>query len=702
MQYLYLAIPLVLSSNIVFAQQKHIAKSADSTVIVRLSEIDVNAGKEQADIKNVPAASTTLNLSNINSLQPLSLRDISGVAPNFYMSDHGSKLTSPTYVRGIGSRIGEPSIGLYVDGVACLDKSAFDFDFIDLQKVEVLRGPQGTLYGRNAMAGIVNIDTRSPLRNPGATASVTVGSYGQYNANAGIYKLISKKIGLSANAGYRHRDGFYDNEFDGSKTGRINTYSFRTKLEMATQGIFDFQNTASIEYSMQYGYPYAVYDIKTDKLNPINYNRESTYERTLVSDGLRMRWNWESCMLTSSSSYQYNDGTQSIDQDFTAQDIYFVVSRQTQHSAVEEITLKSHSNSKYRWVYGVFGLYKNAVSDVDANYYKLGYISANTATNGTWAASLFHQSMLVDLVKGLSITAGIRFDIENMSMDYSSYRATFDTHQHSNETYDEYPSQNWSEISPRLALSYDINSFNIYATIAKGYKAGGFNYSMSAEDIAAYPQYLTYDPERSWNYELGVKFGTNENLITGQASLFFIDWKNQHLYKAAPSKRGSMISNAGHTQSKGVELSLNMARIKGFDALLNVGYTYAEFVDYKKSETQKYDGNIIPYAPRQTIVAQVNKSFDLPSNVVRSIRCSVTYRGVGKIYWDETNISLQRYYDTVDVRATANCGSVAFGLWGRNIFDKEYQVFQFSLTSSSNFAQLGQPSSFGCFVTMRL
>ena len=694
---------LMLAALPAMAQQPHIASTADSTLRVRLRQIDINSGKESVDAAKAPTALTAIAPARLSTLQPVSLRDLSGVAPNFYMSDHGSKLTAPTYVRGIGSRIGEPSIGLYVDGAASLDKSAFDFDFIDLQRVEVLSGPQGTLYGRNAMAGIISIETRSPLRQPGTSATVVGGTYGQFSANAGVYRSFGNRWGLSVNGGFRHRDGFFDNDFDGSRVGRINTTSVRIKAETAPAGRFDMQNTASAEYSMQYGYPYAVVDMETDRLAGISANRQSTYERTLLTDGLRLRWTGGRTVLTAATSYQCIDGRQAIDQDMTSDDIYFVVSRQRQHAAVEEVVLKSKNEGRYRFVTGLFALYRHNVSDVEADYFRLGYTSVNTATNGTAAAAVFHQSTLVGLLPGLTLTAGIRLDAERMTMRYESGRRQMADGRLTNPTDTDYPAQEWCEVSPRIAADYDLTSMaNVYVTVAKGYKAGGFNYSMSADDVAAYPHYLTYDPEQSLNYEAGLKLGAADGPATLRADVFFIDWRHQHIYQPAPSKRGSMIRNAGHTRSRGFEVSASLRGRHGWDALVNFGYTLAKFVRYRESDTERYDGNVVPYAPRQTVVAQVNKSVALGATRRTRLRVSLTYKGFGKIYWSEDNRSSQSYYDLVDLRVAASVSGLSFGLWGRNVFDRQYQVFRFSLNSTSDFAQLGQPANFGAFASVRL
>lgn len=135
----------------------------DTIKTYNIGEVIVTSStKETNDLRTLPGAVSILSPQAIAARQIDALKDISAFIPNLYMPDYGSKMTSAIYIRGIGARSSGQSIGLYVDNVPYLDKSAFDFELNDIQRIEVLRGPQGTLYGRNAMGGIVNIYTLSP------------------------------------------------------------------------------------------------------------------------------------------------------------------------------------------------------------------------------------------------------------------------------------------------------------------------------------------------------------------------------------------------------------------------------------------------------------------------------------------------------------------------------------------------------------
>ena len=166
----------------------------DSSAIksVELGEIVIKASKDNVTYKSMPASNSVISSNLIEDNEINTLDDLSGTAPNFYMPDDGSNRHLRFYRRGIGSRINAPSVRLYVDYVPYFEKAAFNFDFFDIKRIEVLRGPQGTLFGRNTMGGIVNIVTTSPMDYQGTHINLSAGNYGTYTVNGGHYAGLMK------------------------------------------------------------------------------------------------------------------------------------------------------------------------------------------------------------------------------------------------------------------------------------------------------------------------------------------------------------------------------------------------------------------------------------------------------------------------------------------------------------------------------
>ena len=167
--------------------------SIDSIAVpeVNLEEVVINASKNNSKLKELPVSVTIIPSLVIENNEINTLNQLGSMVPNFSMRDYGSKLTSPVYIRGIGSRINSPSVGLYVDNVPYFEKAAFEFDFFDIESIEVLRGPQGTLYGRNSMGGLINITTKSPANYQGSQVKLSAGNYGSYKLNASHYHKVN-------------------------------------------------------------------------------------------------------------------------------------------------------------------------------------------------------------------------------------------------------------------------------------------------------------------------------------------------------------------------------------------------------------------------------------------------------------------------------------------------------------------------------
>jgi outer membrane receptor protein involved in Fe transport len=225
--------------------------------------------------------------------------------------------------------------------------------------------------------------------------------------------------------------------------------------------------------------------------------------------------------------------------------------------------------------------------------------------------------------------------------------------------------------------------------IAKGYKTGGFNSTFER------PEDLTFDPEHSWNYEAGVKSSLFKNRLYADVALYYIDWKNQQIYQTIPSGRGSMLKNAGHSVSKGVEVTLRTLTGKGFEILTAYGYTHASFLSYVVDSTLDYNGNMIPYVPKHTLALQANKSMSFKSTAfVDKIDFNIIYRGAGETYWNEENSHQQSFYGTLDVKVSLFIKKLQFDIWGRNLLGTEYEAFYFE-SLGNKYVQPGKPLQFG-------
>lgn len=338
----------------------------DTTKVIDIEEVVVIATpKENNRLRQQAVSATSFSQNDLRKNSVTSVKSLSGLVPNLFIPDYGSKLTTSMYVRGIGSRINTPAVGLYVDNIPFIDKSAFDFNYSDIERIDVMRGPQGTLYGRNTMGGLIRIFTKSPFSYQGTDLRLGAATYNNYKASVTHYHRISSQFAFSAGAFYEHKGGFFKNQFNGKRIDVDDEFGGRIRaIYLPTENSkLDF--TLNYEYTNQGGYPYTYVgrtDGKTedraDYLNKIDYNNECGYKRNLLNAGLNFEHQADNFILSSVTGFQYLYDQMDLDQDFTSQDLYTMMQKQNAKTISEELVLKSKPGKRWQWTTGVSGFYQ--------------------------------------------------------------------------------------------------------------------------------------------------------------------------------------------------------------------------------------------------------------------------------------------------------------------------------------------------------
>ncbi|WP_321480431.1 TonB-dependent receptor domain-containing protein [uncultured Bacteroides sp.] len=645
---------------------------------VTLHEVTVTSFKQSKKLSEAPASVSVLSTRDINTKNIVDFKEISAFIPNLYFPDYGSKLTSPLYIRGIGSKINAPSVGLYVDDLPYFEKSVFDVNLSEVNRIEVLRGPQGTLYGRNTMGGIINVYTKNPLDYQGLTYKQSVGNYGQTRFSGSYYGKANDKLGYSFSSQYKHSDGFFVNDYDGSKADRSNEISGRAKLQWKVSSVLEADLFANYQYTDQNGYAYGLINPENGKTENVNYNDRGAYRQGVLTSGLALHFNFDHFLIKSVSGYQNMDDRQAIDQDFTVKPLYFVTQTQKQHLFSQNIEMKSKGDSRYSWLNGVFGFYELSDRQVKVATVQKDYSEPNSGI------AVYHQSTLKKLFfDKLSATLGIRFDVERDKQDYHVSKVT-DTETKELTHLNDH--QSFRQLTPKISFQYQFNPHNmVYATTTKGYKTGGFNTSFSTDEERI------FNPESSWNYEVGSHFSFWNDKLYGDFALFYIDWKHQQI--SHPLVKGSMLTNAGSSYSKGVELSLNSRLNDVLNLQFSYGYTEAKFRTYLYGDDD-YSGNRIPFVPNQTLALGVDYTLRLHSRYVDNMVFSTQYVGTGEHYWNEANTAKQGFFGLLNGKISARKKNFTVDLWIKNATSRKYQAFYLHSLGNS-FAQKGKPLTFG-------
>lgn len=757
----------------------------DTTRVIDIEEVIVIATpKENNRLRQQPLSATSFSQGDMRNNSVTSVKSLSGLVPNLFIPDYGSKLTTSVYVRGIGSRINTPAVGLYVDNIPFIDKSAFDFNYSDIERIDVLRGPQGTLYGRNTMGGLIRVFTKSPFSYQGTDISLGAATYNNYKASVNHYHRISDKFAFSAGAFYEHEGGFFENVArNNEKIDKGDEVGGRMRAIWLPKDNLKLDFTVNYEYSNQGGYPYQLtslsetdiyyQDLKGD-LGKVAYNNECGYMRHLLNGGLNLEHQADNFILSSVTGFQYLKDEMNLDQDFTRKNVYTMSQRQNSKTISEEIVLKSKPGRRWQWTTGVSGFYQWLDTEGPVTFHEDGISSLmennvngifkkikeekpmmpdmslditdeNILIGGNFkspmlSTGIYHQSTINDIIfEGLSFTAGLRMEYERYWLDYNSNtNINFDFKiavmpmpfkgLNSSPKVNGNISHDYIQLLPKFALQYDFNkSNNIYASVSKGYRSGGYNIQMFSEIVQGemingmiavldekshgmvsqmggdkIPHYefniqetTMYKPEYSWNYEIGSHMTMFDGRLQADVAAFYMDTHDQQISRFAASGLGRITVNAGKSRSIGGELALKAQITDAFSLNGNYGYTHATFTDYVVSDEVNYNGNYVPFVPQHTFNIGGQYIFRMKSGAwLDNIMLNANYRGAGRVYWTEQNNAYQNLYGTLNGRISLNKGNGQIGIWINNALNTKYQAFYFE-SMNRGFAQMGRPMQIG-------
>lgn len=713
--------------------------------------------KESYDLRKLPASTTILGEGESEAGGKNSIRGISAVVPNLFIPDYGSKLTSAVYIRGVGSRFSpSPSVGLYEDNVPFIDKSAFDFEFMDIERIEVLRGPQGTLYGRNSLGGIIHIRTKSPFAKSGTEVRLGAGSHGQYYGSVNTRQKLSKNAAFTAGGFYRSEDGFFTNDFTDRKADKGYASGGRIRLAYNITPSWKAEVASQLEYNNQNSYPYGKYDKITGETANPNYNDSSSYKRLLNTSSLVVTHNAPGWKLNLISAYQYLNDTLKLDQDFSPLSFYTMRQSQKIKSFSQEVIFKSENSKNYQFVSGVSGFVQSNFTNAPVVFgeagvdrffqgtfdklYQIGAMpyhmivgnetipSEGEFLQKSFGFAAFHQVTLRRLfTEKLSLTLGLRYEFEKQSLDYMSAMSMSLSFTRPGvpvpismtvpALVEGEHNQQFGQLLPKLSIRYSASeNSSLYATSARGYKAGGYNIQMfsdilqgkmmggmpgsgagSSDDVS---EKITYRPEYNWNHEIGFSGILVPEKLKFNGSLFYIDSRDQQVVQfAGITGMGRVAKNAAKSFSTGAEISAEYKIFEGLNAMVSWGYTHAEFIEYTDNQND-YSGKYVPFVPANTASANLTYSKEFTGKAIDKFSITARYLGAGRIYWTEKNDVYQNYYSTLDIEGSLNFSIFEVSAWLRNLTDSKYNTFYFE-TLGEGFAQYGRPFNFGAGIKMR-
>lgn len=734
----------LLSLLSIMAATAAAAQSPDTALIAGhkvLGEVEVTGIKRT--VRSDAAAITNITPAMISRLGIDAVKDIGEIAPNFYMPDYGSPITSAMYVRGLGARMDQPVVGLQVDGVQYLNKDAYDFDIADIANIEVVRGAQATLNGRNSMGGRIIVSTLSPWHFNGWRVHAEGGSFRRWRGGAGWYGKLSPTVATSVAATGSGHGGYWVNAATGEATGKNRRAEARWKLSWRPTSYLSVTNTAAASHVRQYGYPYVLQGNAAPA-----YNDTCDYRRWMFSDGLTASFAGKRMIVTSTTSLQYIDDVMRLDQDFSPLPYFTLRQARREWSFAEDIYAKG-SRGRYDWLLGAFAFSRSASMDAPVRFgpegveqliekhrneinpeYPIEWFSRSFTLGsefkpGSWGFALYHQGTV--RLGQWAVDLGLRWDVERVRLSYHSFCNTGYNTWHmlpdgQRVLYSTTPvviddadalHRTYQQLLPKLTLTRRFANGRAWLDVSKAYKAGGYNTQMFSDVLqqrimgimgltAKYTldQIVSYRPERSWNYELGTSLSWPAQRLNVEAVAFVIDCRDQQLTVFPDGNTtGRIMTNAGRTLSAGAELSARWSPTTQLDLQAAWGFTHARFVKFHNGLAD-YAGKRVPFAPANTLFASAVWKpaftvFGLRPQLGTQLRCA------GDIYFDEANTVRQPLYALLGVNLTLNAEHWSLRLWAENLTDTRYDTFYFR-SMSRNFAQPGAPRTLGAAVKVNI
>ena len=680
-----------------------------------LDELVVTAEKKEELLQKIPASITALNAKQINAFRLWNTKEISGIIPNLYSADPGDG-RDVTSVRGIATSSYDPTVATYIDGVNQFSLDTYIPSLFDIERIEVLRGPQGTLYGRNAMGGVINIITKQPNNISSGFADISVGNYNQQRMSAGFKTpFINDKLFFGASILSNKRDGFYTNKFTKSPYDNQNGFSGNYFLKYIVSNRWDI-NLNFKHYANENNGPFPlVFGTAKAIASPylLNQNATTTMMDKTTNTSLSIHYTGSTFNFNSQTAYQqnYRYYTTPIDGDFSPIDAISIINNygnQWNNNKVLtqdfKFTSNNANNSKFKWTAGTFLFYQDApVKQAtrfgkDANLMMIGdslFSIINTSTTIKKGFAIYGQATYA-INSQLNITFGLRNDYENQSESVmGQYQHDPSTKLYTTTT-DTLGRTNFNALSPKLSLDYQVNTNSLwYGIYSRGFRAGGL--SPLGSDPSQ-PPLIGYLPEYSNNFETGIKNNWLNNKLIVNIALFYTKVTDAQVPSLILPDAITITKNTGQLSSKGIEAELMFLATKGLLLQYAFGATSASY-DKLEIASQGASVNLAGkhpiFTPSSTSLLAAQYNYPISKELQIMLRGEWKY--IGTTYFDLPNNIKQEPYQLLNAKLGMEYKKAALSFWAKNLAGTKYISYGYDFGA----VHLGDPSTFGTSLSFK-
>jgi len=647
-----------------------------------LEEIVVTSRKRSENLSDIPDTVNAFSAQTIENAGIERIDDALALTPNFEIRNDQQPGVFTMTVRGVSQvRNGEPPVAFVVDGVTLPSSNAFTQDLFDVERIEVLKGPQGALYGRNAIGGAIIVVTKDPTNEVEGFVKGRAGKGNDFRITGGVSGPIVEDKVLARIAGYYHNsDGLLDNvtvgddadwEESGGVRGKVLFYA-TDQLTVDLRGSYNKLDGGSAYY------------VNTD--SSFGGNATGIIQSDVAGVAHVKNWDlsakidWDTAAgrLTSITSYNDYRETNHQDIDWTPTSFLEGLLVTDVEGFTQEVRFTSNDDQPLRWFVG--GFYQDADrfrlthAFVNLNFVLLGdgdpankfLVDAAVApqVQDYKSYSLFGQ-VNYDITDNLELTLALRWDKDDRK-DFQENSAPGGLLQEGS----------FDELQPKASLAWHATEdWLFYATYARGYRPGGFNPPNTIQQA--------YSSETLDSFELGFKADLADGRVRMNGAAFYIDYSDQQFFLLEVTPEGGLVqllANGDTSEAKGFELEVAAQVTEGLSVAAGFGYTDGKINDFGTAAnfpggTDRFDGKTLPNTSKYSLNLAVQYVYPLTGEMDLVARAD--YKRQGKTYWALDNVDIEPAYDIVDLRLGVETDDWRVTGYVKNAFDEDYVVQSF-------------------------
>ena len=685
---------------------------------LQLDGVLVSAQKTEELLQRVPFSITAISARQVQQYRLWNSSELTALAPNLYSSNPGDD-RNVTSIRGIATTSYDPAVATYIDGVNQFGLDTYIASLFDVERIEILRGPQGTLYGRNAMGGVVNIITKQPANSVSGFFEISNGNYNQQRYSAGVRgPIVKDKLFIGLAGLYDKRDGFYTNQFNNSSFDKQHSYTGNYYLKYIASARWVFNLNVKHHNGRNNGAFTLVNGVDEAFSNPFRLNQDAAAEMVdnTFNGSLTAKYAGRTFNFSSQTAYQSNHRfyNKPLDGDFSPIDGVTIINNYGDDwNKVKVVTQEfkfsspAATTSALKWTAGSYLFYQDNPTKQTVHFGKdaalVGAPDTNfgiiSTTKGKSSGIAFFGQLTYAINDKLDIIAGMRYDYEKKKL---SVLGEYQKDPNPNPLFETRPdtsaAANFNAVSPKLGLAYKLAATsNVFATYSRGYRTGGL--TQLSSDPSQPPLY-PYKPEYSNNIEVGIKNNLFNDRFHLNIALFLTHVNDAQVPTLVLPDAITITRNAGKLTSKGVEVELAATPVKGLQADYNFGYTDATYKNLRLSQNGSavdLDGKKQIFTPAVTSMLAVQYSVDLSTKQQFKLVVRGEWIYLGKQYFDLSNNISQKGYSLLNTRFGISIKKAELMFWGRNLGDKKYIAYAYDFGA----IHLGNPKTYGVTLSTR-